>query len=189
MNITTATSKTVPLVDQLIRLKQKEDRAALAALRTGLGKQPGRAPRMIPLVARYLQSDEGPRVTAAFLTAALFASHPEQADIGSLGASLWQATKSDSNPNGKHKEAGMEIRLIAAIDADSEDLPRHLEALVSLCKSAGAPIDWHRFYWDVATLLGDDEKKQVIVRTRWAREFWRGPNSSNNNSNELEKNT
>jgi CRISPR system Cascade subunit CasB len=165
----------VPLVEAMLDLKRKQDRGALAALRTGLGKSPGTAARMFPIVARFLRSDDGPSTTVAFLTAALFASHPEHAEIGSLGASLWKATKRDTNPNGMHGEAGVEARFAAALDADPEDLPRHLEGLVSLCESAGAPIDWNRFYWDVRTLLDDDEQKRTKTRIRWARDFWQGP--------------
>jgi CRISPR system Cascade subunit CasB len=158
----------VPLVLRLIELKNKQDRGALAALRTGLGKKPGTAARMYPIVAPFLRSDSGPDTQAAFLTAALFGSHPENAPIGSLGASLRRAVSQ------KHGEEGVEKRVAAALDADPEDLPRHLEGLVSLCESAGVPIDWHRFYWDVRTLLDDDEDKRTRTRIRWAREFWRG---------------
>jgi CRISPR type I-E-associated protein CasB/Cse2 len=95
--------------------------------------------------------------------------------VGSLGASLWKATKREGNPGGKHGEAGMEARFAAALDADPEDLPRHLEGLVSLCESAGEPIDWHWFYKDLRGLLGQNEEYQISIRTRWARDFWRGP--------------
>ena len=64
---------------------------------------------------------------------------------------------------------------MAALDSDPEDLPRHLDGLISLCESAGAKIDWHQFYRDVHGLLGTNEKYQISIRTRWAREFWRGP--------------
>jgi CRISPR system Cascade subunit CasB len=167
--------KEVPLVNRLIELAKTQDRGALAALRSGLGKPPGAASRMLPIVAPFLSSDEGPATRAAFITAALFAKHPEHGPLGSLGASLWRATKRQSNPNGKHVEAGVESRLAAALDADPEDLPRHLEGLVSLCESAGVPIDWHRFYTDVRGLLGQNNKYQISIRTRWARDFWRGP--------------
>jgi CRISPR type I-E-associated protein CasB/Cse2 len=113
---------------------------------------------------------------AAFVTAALFAKHPEHAQIGSLGASLWNATKREGvNPDGKHGEAGVESRFAALLDADPEDLPRHLEGLVSLCESARVPIDWHQFYKDLRGLLGQNEGYQTRIRTRWARDFWRGP--------------
>lgn len=165
----------VPLVTRLLELKVKKDRGALAALRTGLGKPPGTAARMFPIVAPFLRANDGPSTQAAFLTAALFASHPEHAEIGNLGASLWKSTKRDANPNGKHGEAGVEARFAAALDADPEDLPRHLEGLVSLCESAGVPINWHRFYWDVRSLSDDDEDWRTKTRIRWARDFWRGP--------------
>src|SRR5579872_5368279 len=138
--MTTPSAKEYPLVTRLIELARKEDRGALAALRTGLGKPPGAAGRMLPIVAPFLSSDEGPATRAAFITAALFAKHPKHAEIGSLGASLWKATKREGvNPDGKHGEAGVEARFAAALDADPEDLPRHLDGLVSLCESAGEP--------------------------------------------------
>jgi CRISPR system Cascade subunit CasB len=174
--MTTPSAKEVPLVNRLIELARKEDRGALAALRNGLGKPPGAASRMLPIVAPFLVSDEGPATRAAFVTAALFAKHPVHAQMGSIGASLWKATKREGiNPDGKHGEAGVEARFAAALDADPEDLPRHLEGLVSLCESAGVPIDWHRFYKDLRGLLGQNEEYQISIRTRWARDFWRGP--------------
>ena len=175
--MTKTPSNEVPLVSRLIELATKQDRGALAALRTGLGKPPGAAARMLPIVAPFLSSDEGPATRAAFITAALFAKHSEHdAVIGSLGASLWKATKREGvNPKGKHGEAGVETRFAAALDADPDDLARHLEGLVSLCESAGVPINWHQFYNDVRGLLGQNEKYQVRIRTRWARDFWRRP--------------
>jgi CRISPR type I-E-associated protein CasB/Cse2 len=174
--MTKSPTKEVPLVSRLIELARREDRGALAALRTGLGKPPGTAGRMFPIVAPFLSSDEGPATRAAFITAALFGKHPEHAPIGSLGVSLWKATKREGiNPDGKHGEAGVEARFAAALDADPEDLPRHLDGLVSLCESAGQPIDWHQFYKDLRGLLGRNEDYQISIRIRWARDFWRGP--------------
>lgn len=165
----------VALVNRLLELARKADRGALAALRSGLGKRPGTAHRMFPFVAPFLRSDEGAGTQAAFLVASLFASHPSHAEVGSLGASLWRATKRDQNKDGKHGEAGVEARLVAVLDSHPDDLPRHLTGLVSLCESAGAPIDWHALYWDVLSLLGDDEDRRIKTKTRWARQFWQGP--------------
>lgn len=170
----------VPLVDRLLEIAKRQDRGRLAALRTGCGKHPGTATRMFPIVAPFLTKDDGPSTQAAFITAALFAKHPAHSDIGTLGASLRHAVNS-----GKHGEEGVERRFVAALDADREDLHRHLEGLVSLCESASVPVDWHRFYWDVRALLSDwadkkDPTKLVRdrVRIRWARDFWRGPSKS-----------
>lgn len=169
--------KDTPLVDALLRIAANpNERGTLAALRSGLGKPPGTASRMFPIVAPFLTHDSGPRTQAAFIVAALFASHPEHdAEAGSLGASLWRATKRDENPNGRHGEQGVSARFAAALDTDPEDLPRHLQALVALCKSALVPIDWHQLYRDLVVLLGDEEERKTLVRTKWAREFWAGP--------------
>ena len=187
--MTTSSAKEVPLVRRLIKLAEKEDRGALAALRTGLGKPPGAASRMLPIVAPFLFSDEEPATRAAFVTAALFAKHPDHRQIGSLGSSLWKATKRERiNPDGKHGEAGVEKHFAAALDADPEDLPRHLEGLVSLCESAGVPIDWHRFYRDVLGLLRHNEAYQIKIRRDWARDFWRGtaPQAESNQTEQQE---
>jgi len=168
-------STEIRLVTRLIELAKREDRGALAALRSGVGKPPGSAPRMLPIVAPYISADEGASTSAAFITSALFATHPEHGAVGSLGASLWLATERAVNLKGKHREAGVETRLAAALDAEPEDLPPHLEGLVSLCASAGVSIDWHRFFRDVSGLLGKNEGYQIRIRTRWARDFWRGP--------------
>jgi CRISPR system Cascade subunit CasB len=181
-------SPEVRLVERLIKLAEEDNRGALAALRTGLGKPPGAAPRMLPIIARYLVNDDGPSTRAAFLTAALFASHPDKGGTGSLGQALRRATKGDSRPNGKHGEAGVEARLAAALDADSEDLPRHLEGLVGLCESASIPINWREFYWDVWSLLGDDEGRQIRTRTHWARDYWRPESSADESADTKENN-
>ncbi len=171
------------LIGSLLRLASAEnpanrDRGALAALRSGLGKGPGEAPRMFPYVSPYLKGDRGPSVEAAFLTASLFASHPENASGGSLGSALHKAV------DAKHGQEGVEKRLAAALDADPEDLPRHLAGLVSLCASAGVPINWFGFLDDVKLLLSDwsdrdnpSRPARDVVRMRWARLFWRGADS------------
>ncbi len=176
--MTNAPPQEVPLVRHLIELAQRQERGALAALRAGKGKPPGSVSRMLTVIAPFLSADGGPATRASFITASLFAGHPQHAPIGSLGASLWKATMRDGNPEGKHGEAGVEARLTSALDADPEDLPRHLEGLVSLCESAGVPINWHRFYWDVQGLLGSNEDYRNRIRIHWAREFWRGPSES-----------
>lgn len=183
--MTAKSTKPIPLVERLIGLAEQQDRAALAALRTGLGKPPGAASRMLPIVAPFLHANSGPHVTASFLTASLFAKHPKMGEVGNLGSSLRMATSTDRNPSGKHGEAGVEARLVAALDADPEDLPHHLTGLVSLCESASVPIDWHQFYRDVRGLLGDNEEVRNRIRTRWARSYWqvRTEKTSESNSN------
>lgn len=160
------TSWRSPLVDHLLNLDRRDDRGAFAALRTGLGKPPGAAPLMLPIVAPYLRENDGPRVRAAFITASLFATHRHHAEMGNLGASLRSSTR-------KHSAESVEARFVHALDAEPEDMHHHLRGLVSLCESAGAPIDWHKFHSDCVALLGDDdEDRRTKARTAWARGFW-----------------
>ena len=127
---------------------------------------------MFPLIARYLPPDiqGGPQMEAVFLTASLYAYHRkhDSVKVKSLGDSLRRAVED------KHGEQGVEARLAAALDAHPDDLPRHLQGLVTTCESAGAAINWYAFYDDVRRLLGNHEESRNRVRLRWAREFWGG---------------
>ena len=158
----------LPLTQFLLGLQQKQDRGALAALRSGVGRPPGESTRMFPYVARFLKGAgaDSPQVQAVFLTASLFASHPSHAGVGSLGASLRMAVKA------KHGEDGVSARLTSTLDADPEDLPRRLTELVGLCESASVPLDWNRFYRDSLSLLSEDDDRRNKTRLHWARDFW-----------------
>lgn len=184
------------LVDE--RNSRAPDRGVLAALRSGSGRAPGEASRMFPIVAPFLTNLQGANVEAMFLTASLFASHPVHAEeirgtrLRSLGHSLWWATKSEGNPEGKHGSEGVERRLAAALDADPDDLPHHLQGLVSLCESARTPINWYRFMDHVQSLLSrpterfDPTAQRDHVRMEWARDFWRGPQLNSQNQEATE---
>jgi len=160
-------------VTYLIKLNEDRDRGTLAALRSGLGKRAGEAPRMFPHIAKFIPVDTqgGPRVEAVFLTASLFALHRRHDGdkVKSLGDSLRLAVA------GKHGETGVGDRLASALDAHPDDLPHHVQGLVGICKSADVPINWYAFHADVRWLLDDYEKARNNVRLRWARDFWGGP--------------
>lgn len=162
-------------IQQLFKWKKAEERGKLATLRSGLGKSPGESVRLYPLIAQFLGSSdlESAHVKATFLTAALFALHPENRETKpdeklrwTLGDSLRQAVSV------KHGESGVSSRLTSALDADPEDLAYHLQGLVTVCKSSNSPINWLNFYWDVTSLLGDDEDKRDRTRLSWAKSFW-----------------
>src|ERR687886_2267464 len=74
------------------------DRAALAALRRGLGKAVGDAPEMYPYVVPALGDVDERQERPFYLIASLFALHPSirSRDVGnsvSLGASLLQLAR------------------------------------------------------------------------------------------------
>ncbi|MDX2064745.1 MAG: type I-E CRISPR-associated protein Cse2/CasB [Fimbriimonadaceae bacterium] len=157
-------------VEYLVKLKRSENRGALAALRSGLGKKPGQATRMYPYVLRFINRKEQRNevIEATFLTASLFAAYSSDSaepPVGNLGASLRKATQ-------KHGEEGLAKRLTALLDADREDVPNHLPGLVSLCASANAPIHWVALCEDIRNLLSPYEDARDHVRLEWAKHFW-----------------
>jgi CRISPR system Cascade subunit CasB len=149
-------------VGYLEKLYETDDRAALAQLRRGIGKEPGTAAEMFKIVVPRLPHGLSPyQEDAYFLIAALFASHPEAGGQGNLGtafARLKAATDSES----------IEKRFIALLNSHEDDLATHLRHAVSLLKSTNVPIYWQRLLVDVQHWGHADR----FVQRQWARAFW-----------------
>lgn len=161
------------LIAGLRRLAEPEervDRAALAALRRGLGKRPGEAPEMFPVLVPLLPGgrlwpwDE----TCAYMVASLFATHPaiwDGPDDGrwtrNLGASLRrlrQLTDSD----------GPNRRFVALLNSEGDDLGEHLRGIIALLRGNDIPVDWQQLTYD---LLRWDRPSREVHR-RWADAYW-----------------
>lgn len=150
--------------------EERANRAALAALRRGLGKRPGEAPEMFPVLIPLLPQGRLRRwdETCAYTVAALFAVHPaswDGAEDGrrrrNLGASLRRlrdATDSD----------GPERRMVALLNSASDDLPEHLRGGVALLRGRAVPVDWNQLTYD---LLAWNFASREVQR-RWAAAFW-----------------
>ena len=158
--------------EHLSRLEQHEDRAALAALRRGLGASVGAQAAAYPYVIPWMPSNAPPWVLEAYeLTGALFALHrgswahaDGDSKASNLGASFaWLARESGS-------EQSIERRFVALLNADRDELPSHLRHAVALLKSHEVPIDWAQFVHDVQH-WGDGTRG---VQSDWARAFWGG---------------
>lgn len=160
------------LVSGLERLAKEEDRAALAGLRRGLGKEHAPPAEVLRVVVPLLPAGQ---VAArdkrlAFLLAPLFALHPEPWDsddakpwTSNFGASLRRlAERTDGG--------GPERRFMALLDADADDLGPHLRRLVSVLASARPPIpvDWRQLARDLRAWEHPDRP----VQKRWAESFW-----------------
>ncbi len=156
-----------PLITWLESLQ--EDRAALAALRRGLGRPRSMAPEMY----RYMIPLVPPRLSwwdeqSYYLIAALYGLHPKSTLHGNLGEHFAQA-------GGQAGDAGAEAierRFIALLDAHPEDMDFHLRQAVSFLKSKEEiPINWHQLLYDVMAWNHDERRAQV--QRRWANGFWR----------------
>ncbi|HUT56692.1 MAG TPA: type I-E CRISPR-associated protein Cse2/CasB [Phycisphaerae bacterium] len=138
----------------------KEDRGALADLRSGLGKEPGEMARVHRHVAPHLpQKNYDDRWY--YLTATLFGAFPQHRKERSLGAAFRPL---------KQKSDSMEARFVGLLNAHPDDLDDHLRHAVSLLKANEQPLDWFRLFEDL--LQWDHPDRHVQLR--WARDFYRG---------------
>ncbi len=159
-------------IGYLEKLKEKEDRGALAALRRGLGADPGQTPEMYPYVFPYTTGMTRYNEDACFIAASLFALHPEGTSQDTLGTVFRKIR------NKKDSES-IEQRFVALLNTDKEDLPIHLRHAIALAKGENIPIGWKELlygirYWDY------DER---FIQRKWAQDFW-GYNKGESEENE-----
>lgn len=153
----------------LRELVDREDRAALAALRRALGKPPGLAAEAHRYVVPWLHDPPDERRDAAYyLVAALFALHQgswrdpsERAEDSNLGASMRLLA------NSLERES-VERRFTVLLNSHVEEFPRHLRHAVALLKTKEIGIDWARLLQDVQRWGREDRRVQRL----WARAFW-----------------
>lgn len=157
-------------VTYLESLAQADDRGALAALRRGLGQPPGTVPDMFRYVIPRLPENAYPgswTEKTYYLIASLFALHPKSAPEGNLGDHF--AALRDPDPD---KNAALERRFTAILNANPDDLPDYLRQAISFLRSKDeTPVNWHELMWHLLQ-MGDPERADQI-RKRWATAFWR----------------
>ncbi len=146
-----------PLVDYL--LDNREDRAMMAALRRGLGRREGHV-AMYPFVIPYMPKEEHrSRYWIYFTVAALFGYHHDPlAKRVSMGEAMSRLERNDS----------LEKRFLWLLDSEVEELPKRLKSVVSLLKSKGVGLDYHRLFYD----LFHWEHPDHFVQLRWAEDFF-----------------
>ena len=142
----------------------KEDRGALADLRSGLGKEPGEMGRVHKHVAPYLP-ERNYNDRWYYITATLFGAFPQQRGGLSLGAAFRPL---------RQKSDSMEARFVALLNAHPDDLDDHLRHAVSLLKANEQPLDWFHLFQD---LLQWDHPDGYI-QLRWARDFYKTDSDS-----------
>jgi CRISPR system Cascade subunit CasB len=162
--------------EHLASLAGREDgdaRAALAALRRGLGKEPGEAAEAARYVFPWLRRDALPQqVDAYFQVAALFATHqlPWHRGENDRTLNLGGSFRRLAGPAGSDEDAGAERRFVALLNAHPDELDRHLRHAVSLLKAHEVPIDWAQLLRDVQEWTYEGRPVQLD----WARAFWGG---------------
>lgn len=146
-----------------------EDRAALAALRRGLGQPPGTVAEMYPyVVPRLPRGANRSEEDAYYALAALFGFHPSVARTGNLGDHLARTIAADAD------RAAVERRFVALLKAHPEDLAGQLRQAISFLKSKEVPVNWSQLLLDMCAW----DHPQRYVQRRWANAFWGTPNQS-----------
>lgn len=161
-------SKPHPFVSHLESLV--EDRAALAALRQGLGRPPGSVPAMHRYVIPYLPAAADPRDEAAcYVIAALFGLHPESTVYGNVG-DHFARTLDRANPE---HNVSTERRFGILLASHRDDLPDHLRQAISFLRSRKepVPVNYHQLLRDIRNWNHPDR----FVQKNWANAFWRQP--------------
>lgn len=150
-----------------------DDRAALAALRRGLGRPPGAAPQMHRYVIPRLPAGLYPRQEEAYyLIAALFGLHPDDTATGNLGRSFAQARDRDGNAE------AIERRFSALLAAHPDDLPFQLRQAIQFLRAQEISVNWSQLLRDV---LNWDNPRRSVQRS-WAHGFWERPTKSEQES-------
>jgi len=154
-------------IGYLHRLTQegREDRGALADLRSGLGRAPGEAPRMHKHVVPFLGDRARTSDRWFYVVGALFAWHPRPEGGGSLGESFGGLRRGDGISD------SAEARFVALLGSHSYDLPGRLREAIGLLRSAAIAPDWLRLLRDLTQWDHPDR----YVQLRWARDFYRQP--------------
>jgi CRISPR system Cascade subunit CasB len=157
-------TKIHPFITHLESLR--DDRAALAALRRGLGQPPGTVASMHRYVVYWLPPDEPWLERAYYLVAALFAYHPAEGGKGNMGNHFARTR----DPQGDN--TAIERRFTALLAAHPDDLDFYLRQAISFIKSKDeVPINWHQLLSDVLAWSHPDR----YVQKDWARAFWGRP--------------
>jgi CRISPR system Cascade subunit CasB len=160
-------------IEALVALYKQEDRAALAALRRGLGRPPGETMEMYPYVAPYTKELTRKQEDAYYFVAALFGLYPGEnwtSSDGRLRTNLGASLQQLANPNESSRESSksVERRFAALLNAHSDDLSEHLRQNISLLKSKDIPVDWRQLLRDVINWDDDDR----LVQRDWSKAFW-----------------
>ncbi|MGI8405312.1 MAG: type I-E CRISPR-associated protein Cse2/CasB [Thermomicrobiales bacterium] len=163
---------------------ENRDRAKLAALRRGLGKENGWDPQLASIVNPRIGTIPDRQATICYHVAALFGLHPVGWKRGeddsaryenrSFTQSLHLLARQQSQEGGRSLDdikQPLDRRAMALLNADSDDVFDHLRYAVSLLRGSEIPVDWGKLILDLDKW---DEPDRAVQR-RWSRAWWPAP--------------
>ena len=140
--------------------KNREDRAMLAALRRGLGKDPGAVPDMFPYIVPFVNNSY--QENLLYQVAALFALHPIPTSEGNMGNHLriYATTLGDDEATTRR------FTQLLRMNRDNIDAP--LRQHISILKSKDIAVHWHQLIYDLRYWDHEDH----FVQKQWASAYW-----------------
>ena len=155
-----------PLITHLIKLKEHDNRAALATLRRGLVDF-GNDFSIYSVVGHLLPSrGTDSDIEKYLLTACLFATHPSDTSSGRSIGSAARILRSKL----KVGQESLDNRFSALLNSDEEDLPVRLRHIVNLLKSREISLDYDTLLSDLLR-WGSDRRR---TQKNWAKDYWAG---------------
>lgn len=155
-----------PLVARLLRWK--DDRGALANLRSGLRSQSALRRRAWPLLAELgpLAKEDGNEDTMLVVrrtVAGLWAAAPDshRAGSGNFGVTCRKL-------RGDHESFDLRFRRLLACD-DRDELCERLVPVALAAQAKGIVMDYDHLFRDLQYFARDGRDR---VRTRWAQAYW-----------------
>lgn len=163
---------------------ENRDRAKLASLRRGLGQADGWDPQLASIVNPRIGNIPDRQATICYHVAALFGLHPVGWKRGeddsaryenrSFTQSLHMLAFQQSQEGGRSLDdikQPLDRRLMALLNANSDDVFDHLRYTVSLLRGTEIPVDWGKLILDLDRW---DEPDRSVQRT-WSRAWWPAP--------------
>lgn len=151
------------LLEQLRRIKAKDDRGMMANLRCALVN--GKKQRAWPALHRIQVQIED---EVKSLVAGLYATHPEEASHGNFGTTCKQLdAKPDSGAKDEGKVSPIERRFQHLLAAEAgEELFSRVVRLALMAKAKGVPVNYEQLIEDL------EPRRWESVRRKWASAFW-----------------
>ena len=163
--MSTTETKKHPFISYL--QKHAEDRAMMAALRRGLGAEPGdpETVGMFQYVVPWI--NEWYEEADMYMIAALFALHPASVSIGNVGDHLRRLATDEGSAE------ATERRFVQLLRTRRDTLEPRLRQQISILKSKDTPVNWHQLMADLRNWDHPDR----FVQRHWAGAFWRAGQS------------
>jgi len=149
--------------------------ADLAALRRGIGREPGTVPALWPFYTNLNESGQLTRALRAEHTAlTLFAVHQQSQGkpMHVAGIGLGRAIRAlHSGERAKFSEDAVNRRFSAAATATSmAELALHLRGLISMLNDIPQAVDYSRLFEDL--VAWQDIRRISQVRRRWGGQYF-----------------